>query len=478
MKYRLLGYWLAENGAELLLDLALVAAVIGLALFPPRSQIEVLVHAGIATAVVMRAYSAWRDWRFAPGKLNDIWHRLGRDAGTRAINRIARIYDLEESEDIRPFEGELGTALLHARQDLPARCGCALARTAIDAVADGVHGFWLPVDRSHTLPSPGLRMEVADPIPDASGFTTPFDDVCLARARDILDEDREIALFWSGGIDSTTALSALLMEASAAERERLHIFLRPRSIAEYPEYFASHVHGLRHTIIAGEAADAFRSGPGRTFSSDVGPILAREAREKLIVTGEHGDQIFGSIKLAENPEWIGRPASEFLHDPTFDAHRDEIEGLNAACPVPVGDIATLLWWWNFAVKWQEITFRGLSDLDDGSAFRNIRHFFRTEDFQRWSIANPDLKIRDSLESYKWPAKEFIYRFAGDADYRDHKTKVGSLRVRIGSVLGIDNRFNIIKAGQTSTDDGKIRAKYGTRLEGFAISDQALAMETG
>ena len=73
---------------------------------------------------------------------------------------------------------------------------------------------------------------------------------------------------------------------------------------------------------------------------------------------------------------------------------------------------------------------------------------------------------------------FIYRFAGDADYRDHKTKVGSLRVRIGSVLAIDNRFNIIKAGQTSTDDGKIRAKYGTRLEGFVISDQAMAMETG
>ncbi len=127
----------------------------------------------------------------------------------------------------------------------------------------------------------------------------------------------------------------------------------------------------------------------------------------------------------------------------------------------------MLWWWNFAVKWQEITYRSLSDLRDGASFRNIRHFFQTDDFQRWSIANPDLKIRDSLESYKWPAKEFIYGFAGDAGYRDHKIKVGSLRVRIGSVLGIDNRHNIIRAGQTSTDDEKIRARYGTRLHGFA-----------
>ena len=106
-------------------------------------------------------------------------------------------------------------------------------------------------------------------------------------------------------------------------------------------------------------------------------------------------------------------------------------------------------------------------MDDSAAFGNIRHFFQTDDFQRWSIANPDLKIRDSLESYKWPAKEFIYKFTKDADYRDHKIKVGSLRVRIGSMLGIDNRYNIIKAGQTSTDNEKIRARYGDSLDRFA-----------
>jgi hypothetical protein len=181
MKRRLAANWLLENGRELLLDLVLVAAVIWLAFSPPESRVEVLIHAGIVTAVLMRAFSAWRDWRYAPQKLNNIWHRLGRGAGTEAINKSARIYNLEKPESIQPFEGELGTALLHARQDLPVRCGYSVARTAIDVVADSVHGFWIPVDRSHSLASPGMRMEVADPIPDADGFQMHFDDVCLVR---------------------------------------------------------------------------------------------------------------------------------------------------------------------------------------------------------------------------------------------------------------------------------------------------------
>ncbi|MDP6344371.1 MAG: hypothetical protein QF578_17200 [Alphaproteobacteria bacterium] len=478
MRRHLLADWFHENGRELAIDLALAAAVIWLVLVPPRDRIEVVIQAAIVTGVLLRAFTAWRDWRYAPQNLNHIWYRLGRDAGTRTIDKVARIYRLEKPESIHPFDGELGDALLHARQDLPARCGFSAPRGAIDVVADSVHGFWIPIDRSHTLAPPGLRMEVADPIPDAAGFTAHFDDVCLARAEQILDEDREIAVFWSGGIDSTTALSALLMQAAPADRARLHVFLRPRSIGEYPEFFAAHVRDLPHTVITGHGANAFQAGPSRTFSSDVGPVLGQQASEKLVVTGEHGDQVFGSIKLAENPEWIGQPPDRYLNDPAFDGFRDDIERLNAACPVPIGDIDTMLWWWNFAVKWQEISYRSLADLRDPSSFRNIRHFFQTDDFQKWSIANPDLKIRDSLASYKWPAKDFIYAFAGDADYRDHKVKVGSLRVRIGSVLAIDNHHNIIRAGQTSTDEQKIRAKYGASLGRFVIGDSPLAATTG
>lgn len=461
-----LGRHLLANGPRYAVDLALAAAIVWFAVWPPAGLLETVLHAAAIAAVLMRAWDGWRDWRYAPASINRAWHRHGRDKGTATIDRVVRIYGLEDAAPETPYDGPLGEALLHARQDFAARCGRSVPATALDTVSEAVHGFWVPVDRSGTLASPGLKMAVADPIPDATGFTAHFDEVCHARARQILAEDREIAVFWSGGIDSTGALAALLMQAEPADRARLHVFLRPRSIDEYPAFFARHVAALPHTIIDGPGAGGFRVGPARTFSSDVGAVLATEARRRLVVTGEHGDQIFGSIVLAENPDWIGQPPDIFLAQPAFTAHREAIERLNAACPVPVITIDAMLWWWNFAVKWQEVTFRSLSDLDDTASFANIRHFYQTNNFQRWSIANPDQKIRDRLESYKWPAKDFIYGFTGDADYRDHKVKVGSLRVRIGAILGIDDRYTIIKAGQTSTDPGKLRVRYGDRLQRF------------
>ena len=41
------------------------------------------------------------------------------------------------------------------------------------------------------------------------------------------------------------------------------------------------------------------------------------------------------------------------------------------------------------------------------------------------MCNHDLKIRDTWESYKWIAKDYIFEFTGDADYRDNKLKKDS-----------------------------------------------------
>ena len=49
-------------------------------------------------------------------------------------------------------------------------------------------------------------------------------------------------------------------------------------------------------------------------------------------------------------------------------------------------------------------------------------FYNTPEFQRWSMLNHDLKHKGSWKTYKWPSKEFIYKFNGDATYRDNKTK--------------------------------------------------------
>jgi hypothetical protein len=53
--------------------------------------------------------------------------------------------------------------------------------------------------------------------------------------------------------------------------------------------------------------------------------------------------------------------------------------------------------------------------------------------------NPDKKIRDTLESYKWPAKDYIFDYTKDEPYRQSKLKVGSLRIGTMKV-SIDSNF--------------------------------------
>lgn len=101
----------------------------------------------------------------------------------------------------------------------------------------------------------------------------------------------------------------------------------------------------------------------------------------------------------------------------------------AACPIPLNTLFDLLWWMNFSMKWQAVSLRMPMALKqyDAKVFEPLtHHFFRTKEFQLWSLANPDKRIRDTWDSYKWPLKAYIRDFTGDEDYYEDKEKVPSL----------------------------------------------------
>ena len=46
-------------------------------------------------------------------------------------------------------------------------------------------------------------------------------------------------------------------------------------------------------------------------------------------------------------------------------------------------------------------------------YGKLVHFFDSTEFQLWSMNNPDKKIKDTLDSYKWIAKDYIYDYTND-----------------------------------------------------------------
>jgi hypothetical protein len=305
----------------------------------------------------------------------------------------------------------------------------------------GMAAFWgifraygvtvMPLDRTGTIKFP-VRARSLFPLPAMTACTKSYEQICNERALELLQRaetlDVPLYTFWSGGIDSTCVLVSLLKQSIA--RDRIHVLMSEASISEYPEFYRQHIRGKLRCL------------PAHQFPYLVGT-------KNLLVSGEHNDQLFGSDIIADAIKRCGfddvmapynralmiRFYSERMTDQA-DAVQfvNSFERLKERAPVPLKTNYDLLWWINFTVKWQTVFMRLLSYV----APRNIHGltadyvkdyyttFYGTNDFQLWSMNNLDKRVRDSWNTYKWPAKNLIYDFTKDADYRDSKLKFGSV----------------------------------------------------
>lgn len=335
------------------------------------------------------------------------------------------------------------------------------------------------IDRTRTLDQ-GFRKCTVDPLPDLNeeaGNITSFSDLCDARAREIIEHaeqnSRPVHMFWSGGIDSTTALIALLRNMNNQQkRDYLRVFFNQASIDEYPWFYDQFIHNGVNKAEIGDA-EQFRL-EGAT-----------------IVTGELGDQLYGSMIMED---LLGQYAEDstinvlkadykkVIPDLILSRLRtndrniaiqllDYLEPLLQRSPYPVKSAFDFLWWLNFTLKWQHVDQRfSVGFRKDGSEVRKrykaYTHFFKTVDFQKWSMLNPDKKIKDSWMSYKFPSKDYIYEFTRDSDYLKNKKKVPSTSLRKMQNIKycfMLNDYNIIGAEDT-LDIGHFRQKYKSSLD--------------
>jgi hypothetical protein len=104
-----------------------------------------------------------------------------------------------------------------------------------------------------------------------------------------------------------------------------------------------------------------------------------------------------------------------------------------AAPVPIRTLFDYFWWTNFALKWQEVTlrlpaWRGTQAL---ATHQSLHHFYRTNSFQMWSLAQAAKPRPQLWAHYKEPAKRYIHSHTGDEAYFLTKEKEDSLRNVIG-----------------------------------------------
>ena len=299
--------------------------------------------------------------------------------------------------------------------------------TLCDLLAEMIYcGRCTGVDRTGTL-SNRFKYRVLSPIPEIpSTFTKSFNDICFERAQEIVDLGQPISVMWSGGIDSTTALTTLMQTALP---EQITVLFEPRSLKEYPWFFENHIKGKLKYKILDQHIHRYEQNPN-----------------EILVTGNPGDLLFSCSIVINNFKFKDMPWVDIfdqlslfyrknnneimfqLEKQSVRYHmRDNIQSFLDKAPFEIKTAFDFYWWVNFTIKWQALNMRitSLNSTITAEKLAFVYNFYDSTDFQIWSMVNHDLKIKNTKETYKYVMKDVIYNFTGDADYRDHKLKVSS-----------------------------------------------------
>lgn len=313
------------------------------------------------------------------------------------------------------------------------------------------------VDRTNTICFGSSKLKTDHPMPDFSkNFTTALSEIMMQRAEElwrwIEDTGKLGIVWWSGGIDSTALLVAMLRTATPERIKLIKVGMNERSINEYPLFFNKYVRDLPYTFMPQAA--------GRDIDLNV-----------LHITGEIGDQLFGSDYLEAcfagggrefqgkkhfvgniNAPWqdtmsrFVRDQLQYMNLPSeyVQPIMDTYEKLNTASPIEINTLFDFWWWSNFNLKYSNVVGRiPMSTQQPHIAHKCIVAFFNTPDFQRWSVFNHDKKIGSTWKSYKKELKQFVFDFNKDKDWFTHKTKGASLGVHTySSNLVMDSNYQV------------------------------------
>ena len=294
--------------------------------------------------------------------------------------------------------------------------------------------------------SPFCVSEQADEIPTPFTEKVPFADLMDARAQEIVANKERIAVSWSGGVDSTGIVTAILKNLPENERDRLTVLCSNSSLEEAPNYYKL----LMNMGIDVRITD--------NLFKTLGDVECDVA-----LNGFVADQLFGSEIYLEKQELYNAPwmdgVSAFVEDrmgmPLSEKSKSVLHEIYTDYAQKVGihleQWCEFAWMINFCCKYSWVQDL-LPIFASGSPNQDkLELFYDTMDFQRFAITRQDeirtVNCHTHLRHYKRPIKQYIFNFAGDQDYLLRKGKMNSLINRTGSRRYNENVFSL------STDSG-------------------------
>lgn len=296
------------------------------------------------------------------------------------------------------------------------------------------------VSRVHDLNTPWSLAGTVCPIPKLEGGIDRFDlaieTVADRFVSDVLRQNRQVYLCYSGGIDSTSILVSLLRTAPTEFLQRLVVLYNENSIKENAYFW--------HRFIQNQLT---------TQHMDTFHVTEQNYRNIVVLDGEAGNQCTGwrpinTLTYYREFDFLDQPwstvknlISVFPGGNQF--HIDLVKQSIPYAPVPIHTVYDFIWWANFNYKFDEVLLRkmlvftaSLNASQSQEFFQQgMFRFYAQPELQKWSMLSKDQRREKTRTVGKYFSKRYIYEFDRNDLWWANKREEGS-----NSKIFYNNRF--------------------------------------
>lgn len=286
------------------------------------------------------------------------------------------------------------------------------------------------------------RSITKNPVFDALSFTMPrynpaftmnFSDVTNRRIVELRKKywSKPWLIYWSGGIDSTVIITAVLKNLSPGDRANINIACNRISIYENPAFYYQYILPNFNIVDANllELDDALLT-------------------KYYVMDGEPADQLYGGMTSKNfldgadllkswrtEPDGLIELFARIIDRPFAEWHYEIMKQNIESVDIPIENYYDFGWWTFFNLSWvsvllRPLNFRSQVDLSTDSLklyFNNFIPFYDTAEYQQWAMTNRvGSRYNIGINERKLASKLYIYNFNHDEYYFKFKTKSESL----------------------------------------------------
>lgn len=224
---------------------------------------------------------------------------------------------------------------------------------------------------------------------------------------------------WSGGIDSTTTITAFLKHCPSLDQVR--IIYSPYSTYEHPTYL-----------------DFLKQFPTIETVDISGNVYRTQEFDGLFVTGHGGDELTASVDQSffetYGYESLQQPWRKFFYK-----HNSDLDFLNFCEEYfkisgrPINTVLEARWFFYLCCKntpfWVELV--DLFSHYKTFSLDRIVPFFDCEQYEKYIFFNTDkIFVGHEYHNWKQELKNYCYQFDHQQDWFDTKAKTGSHQPRL------------------------------------------------